>query len=98
MVHKLGLLWMGPILQKQLIIPYHTNTLKKRKKSQSQKLHPKAAEMQAPCINEANNNVAYWKGKGPLLSEAFAEPISHQRHPATYVQQKFCLQLLPLPA
>lgn len=37
------------------------------KKVKSQKLHPKAAEMQAACINGASNNVPRLKGKGPLL-------------------------------
>lgn len=100
MVHKLGWLRMDPILQKQLIILYDTNTFTKNIffLSQSQKLNPKAAEMQAPCINGANNNVPYWEGKGPLLLEAFSEPTGHQRHTVTYFQHKFGLHLLHLPA
>lgn len=44
------------------------NILKQTNKQvKSQKLHPKAAEMQAACINGASNNVPCLKGKGPLL-------------------------------
>lgn len=103
MVHKLGLLWMdseairGSTEATHSFLSYKKFSNKwTNKKVKSQK----AAEMQAACINRASNNVPCLKEKGPLLPCAKGPLLcpSATRHPATHLQHKFCLPLLPLPA
>lgn len=50
--------------------------------------------MDALCINGANNNVPYWKGEEPLLSEAFATKDTLQHTFSTRFVCNFSLCLL----